>query len=329
MQTFDTNFFMILSVLVFVAVVLLLEGVYMMWNSYHGPKAKRIEQRLRVLSAAADTSKRAHLLRQRMMSEMPPLERILLQIPRAHKLDRLLLQANLNWTVSRLMVTCVTMSLASFLALYSFLHQPLLACALVAAAAAGAPLVYVHRRRAKRMSKLEQQLPDALDLLARALRAGHAFGSGLQMIGQEMAEPIASEFRFVHDEINFGVSLEQALTNLSVRVPITDLRYFVVAVLIQRESGGNLTEVLTNLSHLIRERIKLFWRIRILSAEGRMSAWILGAMPFALAALMNAFNPAFMAPLWTDPIGITIVRNMLLLMVAGILLLRKITRIRV
>lgn len=329
LQTIFGHFFAILSVLVFIAVVLLLEGLYLIWNTYKGPQAKKIEQRLHVLSAASDTTAQARLLRQRMLSNLPPLERILLRMPRAHQLDRLILQANLDWTVSRVILTCATMGLAGLLLVSSLLHQPVLTSALVAVAMAATPLFYLQRRRARRLTKLEHQLPDALDLLTRALRAGHAFGSGLQMIGQEMAEPIASEFRFVHDEINFGVSLEQALTNLSVRVPITDLRYFVVAVLIQRESGGNLTEVLANLSRLIRQRLKLFWHIRILSAEGRLSAWVLGAMPFVLAALMNLFNPAFMSPLWTDPIGIAIVRNMLLLMAFGIFLLRKITRIRV
>lgn len=329
MQTEFGNFFLVLSVVVFLAVVMLLEGVYMLWQTYKGPQARKIEQRLQVLSASSDKSAQAHLLRQRMLSGMPLLARILMRMPRAHQLDRMILQANLNWTVSRLLLSCAALGLSGFLACSELLHQPVLVALLAAAALSVAPLLFVQRRRSKRMRKLEEQLPDALDLLARALRAGHAFGSGLQMIGQEMADPIANEFRSVHDEINFGVSLEQALINLSVRVPITDLRYFVVAVLIQRESGGNLTEVLSNLSHLIRQRLKLFWRIRILSAEGRLSAWVLGLLPFALAGLMNLVNPAFMSPLWTDPIGIAIVRNMLLLMAFGILVLRKITRIRV
>lgn len=329
LQSIFGNFFVVLSVLVFIAVVLLLEGLYMLWNTYKGPQAKKIEQRLQVLSASSDTTMQSRLLRQRMLSDLPLLERLLLRMPRVHQLDRLILQANLSWTVSRLVLTCVALGLAGLFAVYALLHQPLASAVLAAAALAAAPIWYVLRRRARRLAKLEQQLPDALDLLARALRAGHAFGSGLQMIGEEMAEPIASEFRFVHDEINFGVSMEQALSNLSMRVPITDLRYFVVAVLIQRESGGNLTEVLANLSRLIRQRLKLFWHIRILSAEGRLSAWVLTLLPFALAALMNVFNPEFMAPLWTDPIGIAIVRNMLLMMAFGILVLRKITRIRV
>jgi tight adherence protein B len=319
----------LLSVLVFIAVILLLEGLYLMWKTYKGPEAKKIELRLKALSAAADGSARSHLLRERMLSELPPFQRFLLRLPRAHQLDRVLLQANLNWTVAKLLLACVALGAVSFLSMTALLHQPFVVGALAAGASAWLPLAYVQRRRSRRLARLEQQLPDALDLLGRALRAGHAFGAGLQMIGEEMAEPIASEFRFVHDEVNFGVSLEQALANLSVRAPITDLRYFIVAVLIQRESGGNLTEVLANLSRLIRQRLKLFWHVRVLSAEGRMSAWLLSLMPFAIGGLMNVFNPEFMAPMWNDPLGVTIVRSMLISMACGVLMLRKIIRIRI
>lgn len=320
---------LILSMLVFIAVILMLEGLYLMWKTYKGPQAKKVQLRLKALSAAGDGSAQSHLLRDRMMSELPPFQRFLLRLPRAHQLDRALLQANLNWTVSNLLLGCLALGSASYLAVTGLLHQPFLAGALAAGGTAWLPLAYVQHRRSRRLRKLEQQLPDALDLLARALRAGHAFGAGLQMIGEEMSEPIASEFRFVHDEVNFGVSLEQALTNLSARVPITDLRYFVVAVLIQRESGGNLTEVLTNLSRLIRQRLKLFWHVRVLSAEGRMSAWLLSLLPFAIGGLMTVFNPEFMAPMWNDPIGETLVRSLLVSMALGILMLRKIIRIRI
>jgi tight adherence protein B len=231
--------------------------------------------------------------------------------------------------VAHLVLGCLALGAAGFLAATSLLHQPFLLGVMVAGPCAWLPLAWVGRRRARRLARLEQQLPDALDLLGRALRAGHAFGAGLQMIGEEMPEPIASEFRMVHDEVNFGVSLEQALGNLSARVPITDLRYFVVAVLIQRESGGNLTEVLGNLSRLIRQRLKLFWHVRVLSAEGRMSAWLLSLLPFAIGGLMSVFNPEFMAPLWNDPLGIAITRGMLVSMVFGMLVLRKIIRIRI
>ena len=319
----------LLSVLVFIAVVLLFEGLYLMWKTYKGPQAKKIEQRLNALSAAGDGSAQSHLLRERMMSELPPFQRLLLRLPRAHQLDRYLLQANLNWTVAKLLLACAALGAAGFLLVTSVLHQPFLAGVTVGGVLAWLPLAYVQRRRRRRLAKLEQQLPDALDLLARALRAGHAFGAGLQMIGEEMLDPIAGEFRLVHDEINFGISLEQALGNLSVRAPITDLRYFVVAVLIQRDSGGNLTEVLSNLSRLIRQRLKLFWHVRVLSAEGRMSAWLLSLLPFAIGGLMSVFNPEFMAPLWNDPLGQNLVRGMLVSMAFGVVLLRHIIRIRI
>jgi tight adherence protein B len=327
-ESIQGNHFLILLVLIFVAVILLIEGLYMTWRSYKGPQAQKLQRRLQGLSASADRSARAGLLKARMLSELPLLDRTLLSLPRARRLDSVLLQSGLDWSVSKLLFASVMLGTVGLVAM-TMLYQPALFLILGTAVLAAAPLLYVLRKRSARLSKLEQQLPDALDLMTRALRSGHAFSSGLKMVGDEMAEPLASEFRSVHDEVNFGVSLEQALVNLSDRVPITDLRYFVVAVMVQRESGGNLTEILTNLSRLIRERLKLLSRVKVLSSEGRMSAWILGLMPFALAAVVNLVNPEFMRPLWTDPIGIGIVKYMLVLMAIGVVILRKIVRIRI
>lgn len=149
------------------------------------------------------------------------------------------------------------------------------------------------------------------------------------MVGEEMNDPIAREFAVTHDEVNFGVSLQQALTNLGQRIPITDLRYFIIAVLIQREAGGNLTEVLGNLSKLIRNRFQLLGKIRVLNAEGRISAWTLGLLPFALAALMNMGNPEFIRVLWTEPAGIKLTQIMLMIMAVGAFWLWRITKVRV
>jgi tight adherence protein B len=328
LQFFQGNHFLVLLVLTFVAIILLIEGLYMSWQSYKGPQAKKLHRRLQRLSASPDRSARAGLLKQRMLSELPLLDRILLSLPRVRRLDSLLLQSGLDWSVSKLLFASFILGAVGVMAT-TMLHQSALFVVLVSAPLAAVPLLYVLRKRSRRLTKLEQQLPDALDLMTRALRSGHAFSSGLKMVGDEMAEPLAGEFRSVHDEVNFGVSLEQALMNLSDRVPITDLRYFVVAVMVQRESGGNLTEILANLSRLIRERLKLMAKVRVLSSEGRMSAWILGLMPFALAAVVNLVNPEFMQPLWTDPIGISIVKYMLVLMVIGVVILRKIVRIRI
>ena len=320
---------LLISVLAFVAMLLLLEGVYLLWKSYKGPQAKKIENRLRALSASHDTSQQTQLLKQRMLSEVPAIERVLLQMAQAQTLDRLILQAGLDWTVSRLLLSCAAFAAAAGVFMLYGLHQAFWMAGFVGAAAGAVPLLYVSHRRRRRLGKFERQLPEALDLITRALRAGHAFSSALQMVGEEMAEPIAGEFRTVHDEVNFGVALQRALMNLSTRVPLTDLRYFIVSVLIQRESGGNLTEVLGNLSRLIRERLKLLAKVKVLSSEGRLSAWILGVMPFGLAGAMFLVNPEFMSPLWTDPIGISIIKYMLMLMAFGILVLLKIIKIRV
>lgn len=320
------NNFLVLLVLTFVAILLLLESAYLAWKSYRGPEARRINDRVRSISAAAEPTS---VLRHRATAVGSPIDRIVQRIPHLREVHRVLLQADLPWTVSGLVACTMALFVFGTLAVAEVLHQPLWLSASVGLLAATAPAMYLMWRRERRLARIERQLPDALDLIVRALRAGHAFTAGLKMAGEEMPQPIAGEFRAVHEEINFGVSLQQALTHLSERVPLTDLRYFTVAVLIQRESGGNLTEILSDLSRLIRERGKLLSRIRVLSAEGRLSAWILAIMPFALGGLILAFNPDFMRPLFDDPIGHTLLRVMAVLMVLGGLMLRKISRIRV
>jgi tight adherence protein B len=324
----SSHSFLVIIALVFVAALLLLEALRLLWKQYRSPEAKRLERRLRALSAAHDHSATTKLVKERALSDIPRLQRVLQRAPRAYQLDRVIVQSGLEWTVSGLLLGCAILFAFGVLVAV-MLRQPMALAFALGAVLGLLPWLFLQRKRHLRLALMERQLPEALDLMTRALRAGHAFSSGLQMAGDELAEPIAGELRLVHDEINYGTSLPQALTNLSERVPITDLRYFVVAVLIQRESGGNLTEMLINLSRLIRERLKLHDRVRVLSAEGRMSAWILGLMPFGLAAMLNLLNPEFMSVLWSDPIGITILQWLAALMVIGVLMLRRIVRIRV
>lgn len=323
------NLFSVFILLAFIALVLLLEGLYLTWNAYRGPEAKKIERRLRAMSAGGSGGAEASILKQRLLSEAPALQRWLLGLPRIGELDKLLQQSGSTWSVTVFAVMTLIVGGGAFV-LVSFV--PLLHwafCALTAVAAGALPLLYILRKRHKRMQHIEQQLPDALDLISRALKAGHAFPSGLQMVSEEAKDPIAGEFRIVHDEVNFGVAVPTALMNLASRVPSTDMRYFIIAVLIQRETGGNLTELLGNISTLIRERLKLLGKIRVLSAEGRMSAWILCALPFVLAGVINIIHPKFMAVLWTDPMGLKMIYAALVMMVLGALWMRKIIRIRV
>lgn len=313
-------------VLAFLAVVLFFEGMYLAWNAYKGPEAKRIEKRLQAMSAGV--SHQNTLVKQRLLAETPVVEKLLLQIPRIHQLDRIILQSGLNLSVAGF-IGLILLAAAGGVVVTSLISLPVLVVLVVGVVCALVPVFYLLGAKHKRIIMIEQQLPDALDLMARAMTAGHAFPSALQMVGGEMPEPIANEFRIVFDEINYGISAQEALVNLTVRVPSTDLSYFVIAVLIQRETGGNLAELLGNISELIRARLKLLGTVRVLSAEGRLSAWILTLLPFALAFVLNIVNPKFLSVLWTDPMGMKMVGIALFMMAVGIFTMWRIIKIRV
>lgn len=314
-------------VLAFFAVFLFLEGVFLTWNAYKGPEKTRIAKRLQAISAG-NRGEATTLAKKRLLAESPELQSLLLSIPRVQLLDRLLLQSGLNLSVASFLgITIVAAIVGILIALY--FGVPLLILVLFALAAGVLPWMFVLRAKAKRMTVIENQLPDALDLMGRAMRAGHAFPSALRMVGNEMPEPIASEFRMVFDEINYGITTQEALTNLSARVPSTDLSYFVIAVLIQHETGGNLSELLGNISSIIRERLKLMMTVRVLSAEGRLSAWILTLLPFGLGLILQIINPNFMSVLWKDPMGVKMVAIALGMMVLGIVVMSRIIKIRV
>jgi tight adherence protein B len=319
--------FLIFVVVGFLAVVLLFEGGYLLWNSYRGKEAQRIQRRLQGLSAG-HVSADSELIKQRLLGNTPAMERLLLALPRVHHLDRLLLQSGLALTVSTFLGLTAS---AAFVGLFLWLVLPLPAwiAPICVAGAAALPSILVLRARRKRLNAIEQQLPDALELMARAMRAGHAFLSALQMVGTEAPEPIAQEFRMAFDEVNYGVPMPDALINLATRVPVMDLRFFVIAVTIQRETGGNLAELLEKLGGLIRARFKLLGTIRVLSAEGKLSALILTFLPFVLAVVINLVNPEFMSKLWTDPAGIQVAVAGLAFMVVGILWMWRIIKIRV
>lgn len=314
------------AILAFLAVVLFLEGAYMTWNAYKGPEAKRIGRRLEAMALGKEHE--SSLVKQRMLAESPGIASLLQKFPRVNQIDKVLLQSGLNYSVARFLGICLLLAAAGF-AVALFFGANLTVALIIAAVFACLPLIYVLSAKQKRITTIEQQLPSALDLMGRAMVAGHAFPSALQMVGTEMPEPIASEFRIVFDEINYGIPTSEALMNLVRRVPSTDVSYFVIAVLIQRETGGNLAELLGNISDLIRARLKLLGSVRVLSAEGRLSAWILTLLPFALGAVLQLVNPKFLSVLWTDPNGLKMVIMALILMVLGIFVMWRIIKIRV
>ena len=321
--------FYIFGVLIFLAVVLLIEGVYLAWNTTRGPEAARIARRLRQMGqvGAADRPE-ISIVKERLLSENASLQRLLTAIPNVQNVDHLLQQSGLAWSVARFFGTCLLLFALPFV-FSAFNPLPLVPCLVAAVILSTAPYWYVRRVMNKRVSAIEQQLPDALDLMGRALRAGHAFPNAVKMVADEMKDPVASEFRIVFDEVNFGVSMPDALMNMATRIQSTDVRYFVIAVLIQRETGGNLSELLASIGAIIRDRIKLLGQVRVLSAEGRLSAWILSCLPFAAALMIQLTNPEFLAVLFADPAGQKMLWGALTLMAIGILAMRNIIRIRV
>ncbi len=321
--------YILFGLAIFIAVVLLLSGIYTTWNTSRGPEARRIARRLQAMSAGAhDGQQDTSILKKRLLSEAPGLQRMLQRVARVHSLDRLLLQSGVRINVAQFCLLSLACSVAALLML-TLLGVPLMLAVVPGAMAAVIPLLMVLARKRKRLARIEAQLPDALDLMSRALRAGHAFPSAVSMVGDEMADPVAGEFRIVFDEVNYGIPMPDALKNLSTRVPSTDVSYFVVAVLIQRETGGNLTELLGNIAAIVRERLKLFGQIRTFSAEGRLSAWILCLLPVGLVLVLQVINPHYMEVLWTDPFGRQMMMIMALFMVLGVFWMRKIIRIRV
>lgn len=323
----DTIFYLF-GTAIFIAVVLAMEGAYISWNSRKGPEARRLERRLQAMSGGHHSESDFSILKERLLSESPGLQQFLVRIPKVNSLHKLLMQSGLDMSVARFAGLTIACAVMGFL-LPRFFPIPFLVAIIVGIACSTLPLLYVLRARGKRLDRFEQQLPDAVDLMARALRAGHAFPNAVKMVGDEMKDPIAREFRFLFEEVNYGIATQDALLNLGSRVPSTDLKYLIIAVLIQRETGGNLAELLDNISGIIRDRLKLLGTIRVLSAEGKMSAWVLGLLPFGTALMVNLVNPGFMSLLWTDPAGHTMIYVMLGLMFFGFLWMRKIIRIRV
>ena len=320
------------AVLLFAAVILLVEGAYLWWAGSHGGGAQRIGRRLRMMSDGTRGAggERISILKQRRYSRHAKLDALLQRVPLVHRVDELLRQAGVKWSIAQ--VGGWSAGLLCFGVLLALLWPapvPVPVRILAALAPAAIPYALLRRARRLRLRKIEGQLPEAADFLARAMRAGHSFSNALQMIGSELPEPLGAEFRIAHEEINYGVAMHEALANLAMRIPLTDLRYLVIAVLIQREAGGNLAEILGNISHIIRERLKLVGQVRVLSAEGRMSAWVLGLLPVGLLLVMMITSPDYISMLWTDPTGVRILWYAAGMMLGGVLWLKKLIHIHI
>ena len=266
--------------------------------------------------------------RQRRLSAIPWLNHWLTELNLAPVSTLYLYQAGVTTTLGALVLTSAAGF--AFLACVMYFRWGATVPGLVVAAGfLPLPFLYVRHRRSKRLSKMEQQLPEALGMIVGALRVGHSLIASLGAVAQECREPISGEIRKCFEEQNYGVDLRTALVNLTERVPIQDFRIFVAAVLIQKESGGNLAEVLENVAQTTRERFRLKKQVSVHTAQGKMTGWILSLLPVGLGLAMYFVNPEGMSVLWTRPIGLKLLYTAIGMDVAGALLIRKIVNIRV
>lgn len=263
-----------------------------------------------------------------LLSKIPLLNRWLLKIELAPRLRSLLYQANLKWTAGGLLLLSAAFCLLPGYLAYLRTDNPIFS-SLVGLLLGALPIVYVLYKRRQRFDRFEQELPQALDLMVSALRAGHSLVSALGLVATESPEPIGSEFRLCFDEQNYGLELRTAIKNLVTRVPLQDLRIVTTAILIQKESGGNLAEVLDKAAQVIRERFRLKRQVRVHTAQGRLTGWILAFLPVVLGIGLYFVNPTTMSLLWTRPEGIKLLYTAATMTVIGALVIRKIVRMDV
>lgn len=292
---------------------------------------ERIRKRMTAVHKAerrGEVSQSLMLVRDEMLSDVPAFHRILLQWSWATRLQEFISQSGMNVKPAKVLLLSGITGFGTYLVAEFLLRKPFLAVPLALFAAA-LPFLVIAIRRKQRLRKFEERFPEALDLLGRAVRAGHAFTTGLEMIAKECSEPLAGEFRTTFEEQNFGLPLRDALLNLAERVPLVDVRFFVTALLIQKETGGNLAEILDGLAHVIRDRFRIYRDVQAKTAHGRLTAAILIAMPIFMLFALDALNHEYMKVLFEDPRGPYILGIAAGMQLIGSLLLWKIIHFEV
>jgi tight adherence protein B len=312
-------------------IVVMLGVVVFLLAGRRTPNAVRI--RLEALEKGAARGNvrvpaRPELVRDELLSDVPALHRLLTHWSWGARLRDLIGHADMNLKPGKLILLSGVLGMGVGLAAQHFYTSPFIAVP-AGVAAAWAPLVFILVKRSRRLHAFEKGFPEAIDLLARSVRAGYSFSTGLEVVANELSDPVAGEFRVTFDEQNFGLPLRDAFLNLSARVPIIDVRFFVTAILIHKETGGNLAEILDNLAHVIRERFRIVGEVRTRTAQGRMTAGVLIALPPAMLLVLRVINPDYVNLLFTDPWGSYMLGGAAIMQVIGALLLWKIVNIAV
>lgn len=312
---------------IFVAVIVVIELCLYALRHAQSVGKHKVKKRLQKIQTT-DTAQTGSIYRSRHLSQIPALDKVLRHIPGLVPLDQLVEQADAKYPLGFYLLMSLALMAFGWIAIgivnYEFLFRVLVVITL-----GMLPYVMLLWKKQVRVNKFQNQLPEALDLIGRALKAGHAFSSGMKLAADEFQAPLGPEFQQVVDEINFGVGVPEALQHLAQRIDSAELKFFVVSVILQRETGGNLAEIMDGLADLMRERFKLEGKIRVLSAEGRMSAGVLVLLPFFVLAFLKIKNPEYINLLFTEPAGRMMSYWGLILMVLGVLVIKKMVSIRV
>jgi tight adherence protein B len=317
---------LVLAALTFFIIILVAGGLVFFVFGSPAPE-KTVARRLEAIersSRRGSNSLELQLVRDELLSEIPAVNRLLMKWRWSSRLQTYIGQAGMRIKPGKL----ILLSLVAYLVVAHLLTSVILG---IIAGLLGTtiPIAFVAIKRNRRLRAFEKLFPEAIDLLGRAVRAGHSFSTGLEMITTELPEPVAGEFRTTFEEQNFGLPLRDALLNLAERVPLIDVRFFVTAVLIQKETGGNLAEILDNLAHVVRERFRILGEVRIRTAQGRMTAGILISLPPIMILVLRAMNPNYMRPLFHDPFGPIVLAIAAFLQIVGSIMLWKIVNIEV
>jgi len=319
------DFTTILYGAVFIGTLLLVEGVYYLIRDMREGPQQALNRRMRMIAAGTDTRTTLRKLRR---DTRDPISRMLATL--VPSTDKLILHAGLTMSLGRLLAIMAVLWVIVFAIFEVMTPTPTPVNVLLASAlGCGLPYFYLWRKKLARLAAFGEQLPDSLDLIVRGLRAGHPVSSALSLVAKEMPDPIGSEFGIVVDEMTYGLDLPEALRNLSNRVPHEDLHFLVVTIQIQYMVGGNLAEVLANLSTVIRDRYQMYAKIRAVTAEGRVSAIIIGVLPMVFASLMMLINPEFFLNVHEDPLFWPLIAAGGCLMVMGQIVIYKMVNFKV
>lgn len=321
------NLYFIGAIIFFMSIIIIELLTYAVKNMRSVNRAK-LRKRLRKHTYAKDSTGQIDIVKKRILSDIPFFNKLLFKIPGISALDGLTIKANSTYPAGFYVLLALLFGTITFTVANYFLLNRALSL-LLAVLTASLPFLHLHQLKNQRVEKFRSQFPEALDLISRALKAGHSLNSGMKLAADEFDDPLGPEFDETLGEINYGVSVANALKNLTKRIECHELKYFVVAVILQRETGGNLAEIIESLANLIRKNYEFQGKVRTLSAEGRLSAIILVAIPFLFALYLYISQPKYLGLLFSRPIGRIMLIAAGIMMTIGIIVIKRMVKIRV